>query len=192
LVARALAFIRQRPITIEPRKRWVGHRSGTIANLLEPGRAVCYLTDPGWGDQLLDAKRGGRFVSDELVEAAAALVKDWMPGFDGTVVYVPSLDPSRTLVPNFAGRLAALLHVPLSDCLVKVRKNAPQKLMENSTQQLRNVSGVFRIRGNAPTGPILLVDDIADSRWTMTVLGDLLIAAGSGPVYPFTVAMTKG
>jgi ATP-dependent DNA helicase RecQ len=192
LVAQALSFIRRRPITIEPRKVWVGHRSGRIANLLEPGRALCYLTDPGWGDQLLDAKRGGRLVSDELVEAAAALVREWMPGFDGTVVYVPSLDPTRRLVPDFATRLADLLHVKLSDCLVKVRKNAPQKLMENSAQQLRNVSGVFQIRGNTPTGPVLLVDDIADSRWTMTVLGDLLMAAGSGPVYPFTVARTKG
>lgn len=192
LVGQALAFIRRRPITIEPRKRWVGHRSGTIGNLLEPGRALCYLTDPGWGDHLLDAKRGGRLVSDELVEAAATLIDDWLPGFDGTVLYVPSRDPARTLVPDFATRLAARLHLRLSDSLIKVRKNAPQKLMENSAQQLRNVSDVFQIRGNAPTGPILLVDDIADSRWTMTVLGDLVIEAGSGPVYPFTVARTKG
>jgi ATP-dependent DNA helicase RecQ len=64
--------------------------------------------------------------------------------------------------------------------------------MENSAQQLRNVSHVFQNRGNAPTGPVLLVDDIADSRWTMTVLGDLLIEAGSGPVYPFTIVRTKG
>ncbi len=153
---------------------------------------MCYLTDPGWGDQLLEAKRSGGLLSDELVEAAGTLVQDWMPGFDGTLVYVPSLDPARTLVPNFAGRLARLLQVPLSDCLVKVRKNAPQKLMENSAQQLRNVDGVFAIRGNVPTGPALLVDDVADSRWTITVLGDLLLAAGSGPVYPFTVGKTKG
>ena len=56
----ALSFIRRRPITIEPRRMWVGHRRGRIANLLEPGRALCYLTDPGWGDQLLESKRGGR------------------------------------------------------------------------------------------------------------------------------------
>jgi ATP-dependent DNA helicase RecQ len=192
LVGQALTFIRRRPITIEPRKQWLGHRSGKISNALEPGRALCYLTDPGWGDQLLEAKRGGGLVSDELVEAAAALVDDWMPGFDGTVVCVPSLDPTRTLVENFAGRLAERLHVPLSDCLVKLRPNAPQKLMENSAQQLRNVDEVFGIRGNTPTGPILLVDDVVDSRWTMTVLGDLLLAAGCGPVYPFTVGKTKG
>jgi ATP-dependent DNA helicase RecQ len=192
LVGQALSFIRRRPITIEPRKVWVGHRSGKIANQLEPGRAVSYLTDPGWGDQLLDAKHGGWLLSDELVEAAAALVKEWLPGFAGTVVFVPSLDPARRLVADFAARLAERLHLPLSNCLVKTQKNAPQKLMENSAQQLRNVSDVFRVRGDTPTGPVLLVDDVADSRWTMTVLGDLLIAAGSGPVYPFAVARTKG
>ena len=67
LVGQALTFIRRRPITIEPRKQWLGHRSGKISNALEPGRALCYLTDPGWGDQLLEAKRGGGLVSDELV-----------------------------------------------------------------------------------------------------------------------------
>jgi ATP-dependent DNA helicase RecQ len=192
LIGQALTFIRQQPITIEPRKRWLGHRSGTIGNALEPGRALCYLTDPGWGDQLLEAKHNGRPLSDELVEAAAALIEEWMPGFGGSLVYVPSLDPARTLVENFAGRLAELLDVRLSDCLVKLRQNAPQKLMENSAQQLRNVDGVFGIRGTAPRGPILLVDDVVDSRWTMTVLGDLLLGVGGGPVYPFAVGKIKG
>lgn len=192
LVGQALSFIRRRPIVIEPRKAWVGHRRGRIGNLLEPGRSLCYLTDPGWGDQLVEAKRGDRPLSNELVEASAALIDEWIPGFNGTVVGVPSLVPNRTLVENFAGRLAEFLHVRVSDCLVKLRHNAPQKLMENSAQQLRNVDGVFGIRGKAPTGPILLVDDVVDSRWTMTVLGGLLLAAGSGPIYPFTVGKTKG
>ena len=64
--------------------------------------------------------------------------------------------------------------------------------MENSAQQLRNVDGAFEIRGRAPAGPVLLVDDVVDSEWTMTVLGDLLRAAGSGPVYPFAVGKIKG
>lgn len=192
VVGQALSFIRRRPIVIEPRKVWVGHRRGRIGNPLEPGRSLCYLTDPGWGDQLLEAKRNGRPLSDELVEASASLINEWIPGFNGTVVFVPSLDPNRTLVENFAGRLAELLHVRVSDCLVKLRHNAPQRLMENSAQQLRNVDEVFGIHGKPPTGPILLVDDVVDSRWTMTVLGDLLLAAGSGPVYPFTVGKTKG
>lgn len=192
LVGQALSFIRRRPIEIEPRKRWLGQRSGTITNAIEPGRALCYLTDPGWGDQLLKAKRSGQTLSDELVEAAAALIEQWMPGFDGTLVYVPSLDPSRTLVEDFARRLAELLNIRLSGCLVKLRQNAPQKLMENSAQQLRNLEGVFGIRGPVPRGPVLLIDDVVDSRWTMTVLGDLLVEAGSRRVYPFAVGKIKG
>jgi ATP-dependent DNA helicase RecQ len=34
----------------------------------------------------------------------------------------------------------------------------------------------------------LLVDDIVDSRWTLTVIGAALRAAGSGEVYPFALA----
>jgi len=192
LVGRALQFIRRRPIIVEPRKQWAGHRSGRIANRVEPGRALCYLTDPGWGDEFLDTKPGSGVLSDEMVEASAALIEEWVPGFDGTVVYVPSIDPRRTLVKDFAGRLAALLDLRLSQCLAKVRDNSPQKVMENSAQQLRNVDGVFAIRGTVPSGPILLVDDVVDSRWTMTVVGDLLLSEGSGPVYPFVVAATKG
>ena len=60
LVGQALTFIRRRPIEIEPRKMWVGHRRGRISNLLEPGRALCFLTDPGWGDQLDAARQSGR------------------------------------------------------------------------------------------------------------------------------------
>ena len=191
-VARALSFIRRRPITIEPRKRWLGHRSGAISNLLEPGRALCYITDPGWGDAFLDAKRKGQPLPDELVTAAADLISDWLPGFDGAIVYVPTRDRSRMLVPDIAARLSRQLGIEVADCLVKVRDNARQKLMENSAQQIANVSDVFEVRGKVPTGPVLLLDDVCDSRWTMTVIGDLLLDAGSGPIYPFAVAKTKG
>ena len=43
-----------------------------------------------------------------------------------------------------------------------------------------------------PCGTVLLVDDIVDSRWTMTAIGWLLREAGSGPVYPFALADTAG
>jgi ATP-dependent DNA helicase RecQ len=64
--------------------------------------------------------------------------------------------------------------------------------MENSAQQIANVAGAFETSGSVPTRPILLVDDICDSRWTMTIMGELLITNGSGPVYPFAVGKTKG
>jgi ATP-dependent DNA helicase RecQ len=60
--------------------------------------------------------------------------------------------------------------------------------MANSAQQLRNVHGAFTVAGDVPPGPVLLVDDIHDSRWTLTVAGAALRQAGSGPVHPFTLA----
>jgi ATP-dependent DNA helicase RecQ len=36
--------------------------------------------------------------------------------------------------------------------------------------------------------PVLVVDDLVDSRWTLTVVGAALLEAGSGPVSPFVLA----
>ena len=37
-------------------------------------------------------------------------------------------------------------------------------------------------------GPVLLVDDLVDSRWTVTVAGALLRSAGAPGVLPFALA----
>jgi ATP-dependent DNA helicase RecQ len=60
--------------------------------------------------------------------------------------------------------------------------------MENSSQQLRNVYGAFEVVGNVPSLPVLLVDDIVDSGWTLTVIGVVLGRAGAGPVRPLVLA----
>jgi ATP-dependent DNA helicase RecQ len=38
-------------------------------------------------------------------------------------------------------------------------------------------------------GPVLLVDDLVDSRWTVTVAGRLLRTAGSDAVLPFALGL---
>ena len=38
------------------------------------------------------------------------------------------------------------------------------------------------------SGNILLVDDVVDSRWTLTVCGDILMHNGANKVYPFALA----
>lgn len=70
----------------------------------------------------------------------------------------------------------------------------PQSLksMENSYQQYRNVRDAFEIRQPVLPGPVLLVDDIVDSKWTLTVVGGRLRSAGVGLVYPFALADTAG
>jgi ATP-dependent DNA helicase RecQ len=74
-----------------------------------------------------------------------------------------------------------------------VRAGEPQSAMLNSVQQLANAHRRIG-RGPAadiPTGPVLLVDDLVDSKWTMTVAGSLLREWGSGPVHPFALAVAS-
>jgi ATP-dependent DNA helicase RecQ len=44
---------------------------------------------------------------------------------------------------------------------------------------------------NIPSGPVLLIDDVVDSGWTMTVIAALLRRAGSGAVWPVALATTS-
>ena len=92
---------------------------------------------------------------------------------------------------DFAQRVAARLELPYVDAARRVEDRPQQKSMENSTQQARNVIGAFEITKSQPS-PVLLIDDMVDSRWTMTVIGALLRAAGSGLVYPVALSDTSG
>ena len=60
--------------------------------------------------------------------------------------------------------------------------------MANSSMQAGNVLGTLKIAAHIPCGPVLLVDDMIDSGWTLTLAGWLLRTHGSGLVYPFVLA----
>ena len=46
--------------------------------------------------------------------------------------------------------------------------------------------------GVAPSGPVFLVDDLVDSRWTFTEVAKRLRLAGAGQVFPLALASTMG
>jgi ATP-dependent DNA helicase RecQ len=97
------------------------------------------------------------------------------------------------LVPSFARRLADALGLPFVEAVRKAAENQPQKETFNSAQQLRNVWRAFETTGDGVAGgPVLLVDDTVDSRWTLTVIAAALREAGSGPVVPFALADARG
>jgi ATP-dependent DNA helicase RecQ len=63
--------------------------------------------------------------------------------------------------------------------------------MANSTQQARNIDGSLAMNGQPlPSGPVYLIDDMVDSRWTLTVAAWLLRKGGSGAVLPIALAKT--
>jgi ATP-dependent DNA helicase RecQ len=91
-------------------------------------------------------------------------------------------------VYDFASRLANSLGIPFVAALVRTSEAPEQKLMANSSMQARNVSGTLRTIDPVPAGAVLLIDDIVDSGWTLTLAGWLLRNKGIGVVYPFTLA----
>jgi ATP-dependent DNA helicase RecQ len=193
LVASAVGHVRSGHVAFEPRKRWPpgsGEPTGTIPpdRRAEPGRALGLYGDGGWGTVVKRAKYGERRYPDEAIAAVAHLVEAWAPAPAPTwVTFVPS-STSGDVVLDLAERLAAGLGLPLVACVRRVRAGPPQKEMENSAQQVGNVYGAFEVMSPVTTGPVLLVDDIVDSRWTFTVVADLLRAAGAGPVHPVALA----
>ena len=170
-------------------------------DLVEDGRAVARLTDLGWGGPLralFAPDREGRPVDAEVpAELARAVVRvlaGW--GWDerpAAVVWVPSLGRPR-LVESLAtgvatvGRLQLLGPLELSPSAETLRGST------NSAYRVRDVWDRFRVGAEMSQrlaglgGPVLLVDDLVDSRWTMTVAGRLLRRAGASAVLPLALA----
>jgi len=166
------------------------------ADVLKPadvgeGRILSRWNDAGWGARVAEDKHQNRFQND-LVEAVVEMVQErWKP--DPAPAWVTCV-PSRkhpTLVPDFARAVADRLGLPFTPVVAKVADNQPQKLQENRYHQCRNLDGVFRIEGSVPAEPVLLLDDVVGSGWTLTVIAALLRQAGSGRVFP-AVLSTSG
>ncbi|MDO6670771.1 RecQ family ATP-dependent DNA helicase [Cobetia amphilecti] len=157
----------------------------------QEGRVLSRWGDAGWGRMVADNKHDGRF-DDELVAAVADMIQQrWQPDPQPTwLTCVPSLN-NPELVADFAHRLAERLGLPFMDIVGKVKHNQPQKGQQNRFHQCRNLDGVFAIKQPVPDGPVLLLDDIVDSGWTLTVIAALLQQAGSGSVYPVALASSS-
>ncbi|HEY3241699.1 MAG TPA: RecQ family ATP-dependent DNA helicase [Acidimicrobiia bacterium] len=192
-VVTAGTYLRSATLAIEARKQWMGAVPGlpfTIpADLrVEEGRSLSIYGDGGWGSVVRGRRQAGKAYPDELVDAAIRRVRAWAPQPAPTwVTCVPSARAPEQ-VAGLARRLAGALGLPFVEAVARTWPAPPQEEMANSAQQLRNVHGAFAVAGDVLPGPVLLVDDIHDSRWTLTVVGATLRRAGAGPVHPFTLA----
>lgn len=199
MAVEASRYLRRSELPIEPRRQIAKGQlkvfglSGRLGDELraEEGRVLSRWGDAGWGTIVSEDKHSGRF-RDELVDAVADMIRErWCPQPNPEwVTCVPSRR-HRTLVPDFAHRLADRLEIPFVEAILKVRDNEAQKGQQNEHFQCRNLDGAFEVEPDVPTGPVFLVDDIVDSRWTLCVLAALLRRAGVARVFPVALASTS-
>lgn len=194
---KARQFLRgDKPLTFQPRRRWptgipgIKKTTDLIAN--QSGLALCGYYDDGWGELVRRGRVEGCY-DDGLIEAAAKAIKIYFKTVANApryVVPVPSLR-RPLLMAAYAERLSQALGWSLVHALKHVKQHPQQSEMRNSYQQASNVLGCFKVSQELYSEPLLLIDDLADSKWTLTVLGDLLQGYGAGPIYPFVFAVTS-
>jgi ATP-dependent DNA helicase RecQ len=190
-------------VEIEPRKLWptgvdrlgVPVR-GKIApeELLAPGRALARLTDLGWGGplrDLLDADAGDQPIPPQVLAACIRVLADWhWAERPAAVVSMPSRRRPE-LVTSLARGFAEAGRLPYLGALDMLGGGPTGGPGGNSAFRLSSVWERFGVGGlQIPVGqPILLVDDLVDSRWSITVAGRELRRAGASAVLPFAAAL---
>ncbi|OJA06612.1 RecQ family ATP-dependent DNA helicase [Halomonas sp. QHL1] len=199
LTHQAATFLKNAEMVISPKAQVAANaflEYGFKGNLpqelrTQEGRVLSRWGDAGWGRMVADQKHAGRF-SDDLADALAEMIlQRWQPNpAPEWVCCVPSSNHPE-LVPDFARRLATKMNLPFIDAVAKIKENQPQKGQQNRFHQCRNLDGAFSITEGIPEKPVLLVDDIVDSGWTLTVIAALLQQSGSGFVYPVALASSS-
>jgi len=204
-LAAAQAALGRPGVEIEPRRLWPTGMAAVAVALsgripadrqAEPGRALGRLSDIGWGTRLralLGGADGG--VADGAVPAdvLAAVVQvlagwGWADRPAG-IVALPSRGRPQ-LVASLAAQLADVGRLPLLGTLERTR-DEPAAARSNSAQRLRAVAGSLRVPDGVVLdgSPVLLVDDLVDTGWTLTEAARLLREAGAGPVLPLVLAV---
>jgi ATP-dependent DNA helicase RecQ len=192
LAAEAGRFLAGQDLILSPRLQWPQGISGLRGRIpeglrLQPGRALATLGGPGWGPVVRELLAGDGPVPDELLDAVVRVLGRWdWPERPAWVTFVPSRRHPK-LVGDLAERIAEIGRLPLHNVLERTRDGPPQLEMANSAHQCRNVHGAFAVTGPVPPGGALLIDDSADSKWTLTIVGALLRHAGAGLIHPLVL-----
>ncbi|MFI0263515.1 RecQ family ATP-dependent DNA helicase [Streptomyces sp. NPDC017056] len=175
------------------------------------GRALGRLSDIGWGNRLrpmFAAQSSDGPIPDDVASAVVTVLADWAKGPGGWAsgapdaparpVGVVTLD-SRTrpqLVRSLGERIAAVGRMPFLGT-VTYGEHAEEARVprSNSAQRLRALHGSLSVPPElaqalaAAGGPVLLVDDYADTGWTLAVAARLVRKAGATGVFPLVLAV---
>ncbi len=197
--------LRQPGVELSPRRQWPTGMSALGISLSgripeaqrpEPGRALGRLTDMGWGNRLravLGAGAADSPVPDAMFSACVAVLAAWeWRRRPVAVVAVPS-----TRRPQLIGDLAErIAHIGRLRYLGFLDAQGHPDGSPNSALRVANLNSRLRVPSGLAQqlstldGPILLVDDLTNTGWTITMAARLLLQAGAPSVLPFTLAST--
>ncbi|KUJ68615.1 recombinase RecQ [Streptomyces albus subsp. albus] len=176
-----------------------------------PGRALGRLSDIGWGNRLrplLSPQTPDGPVPDDVADAVVTVLADWAKGPGGWasgaadaparpvgVVTLPSLTRPQ-LIQSLGERIAAIGRMPLLGTVAYTAEAQRTRLpRSNSAQRLRALHGALTVPEalsaalTEVAGPVLLIDDLTDSGWTLAVAARLLRKAGAQGVFPLVLAV---
>ncbi len=175
------------------------------------GRALGRLSDIGWGNRLrpmLAPQSPDQPIPDDVAQAVVAVLADWARGPGGWASGAPDAParpvgvvalPSRSrpqLVGSLAARIAEVGRLPLLGTIAYTDQVPEHGLpSSNSAQRVRGLHQALSVPpALAATlaeaaGPVLLVDDRAESGWTLAVAARLLRRAGAKGVFPLVLAL---
>ena len=203
-VEQASSRLRRPGVTVAPRKMWPSalanldlELKGKITDGAEPGRAVGRLTDLGHGQALRalfgpDATDGP--VPRSLVDAVVEVLRDWAPEWPARPTGVAYVESARRpeLTRDLATGLARLMKLPLVARWEIVDHDVPAGAgAANSARRVAAVTRRSRLVVDEPLdgGPVLLVDDLVVTGWTLTLAARALRQAGAGAVLPVALGV---
>lgn len=197
--------LRQPGVEVVPRKQWPTGMasldvplSGRIpaSEQAKTGRVIGRITDMGWGSrlrELVGTTAGDAEVPNSMLQACVQVLAAWPWAERPTaVVEIPSATRPR-LTRSLASQLAAIGRL---DFLGTFTSEGPPARRANSAQRLADLWRRLSLSEEVATavstasGPILLVDDLIDTGWTMALAARLLRQAGASSVLPFALAST--
>ena len=199
-LAAAHAFLGKPGVPVAPKKMWptgldaVGVKlKGKIpaGEQIAAGRAVGRLSDLGWGSRLRELVEGDDGpLPDDIGGAVVGTLKSWAQGDDPWAerpVAVVAMSSTR-LVRGLAEHIASVGRLTYLGSLDHRPGDEPRG---NSAQRVLQLHDAFTVPPglDLPDGPVLLVDGLVDSGWTMTLAGRALRRAGATAVLPFALAL---
>ncbi|MFE5869870.1 RecQ family ATP-dependent DNA helicase [Streptomyces roseifaciens] len=175
------------------------------------GRALGRLSDIGWGNRLrplLAPHTPDGPVPDDVAAAVVTVLADWARGpggwasgaadAPGRPVGVVTL-ASRTrpqLIRSLGEHIAAIGRMPLLGTVEYGGADTDTRVPRtNSAQRLRALDGALTVPPAlaealaSAGGPVLLVDDLTDTGWTLAVAARLLRRSGAPQVFPLVLAV---